>query len=101
MSWQWVAGSGTDSAPFFRVFNPTSQSKRFDPGGGYIRKYVPELAALPDRFIHAPHEAPAEALAEAKVTLGRTYPHPVVDLAEGRERALAAFRQTHDKKQEA
>ena len=101
MSWQWVAGSGTDSAPFFRVFNPVSQSRRFDPAGGYIRRYVPELAALPDRFIHAPHEAPADVLEQAGVTPGRSYPHPVVDLAEGRDRALAAFRQTHAKKQEA
>ncbi len=101
MSWQWVAGSGTDSAPFFRVFNPVSQSRRFDPAGAYIRAWVPELARLPDRHIHAPNEAPADVLGQAEVTLGRTYPRPVVDLAEGRDRALDAFRRTRAARQDA
>ena len=91
-SWQWVAGCGTDSQPFFRVFNPVTQGERFDPQGVYVRRWVPELAALPDRWIHAPWTAPADVLDGAGVTLGKTYPRPVVGLEEGRDRALAAFR---------
>jgi deoxyribodipyrimidine photo-lyase len=92
-SWQWVAGSGTDSQPFFRIFNPVTQSKKFDPAGVYIRRWVPELAKLPNRLLHAPWEAPAAELAKAGVSLGKTYPRPVVALEEGRDRALAAFRE--------
>lgn len=89
--WQWVAGSGADAAPYFRVFNPVSQGKRYDPQGAYVRRWVPELEALPPKYLHAPWTAPAEVLAEAGVTLGETYPHPIVDHAEARERALAAY----------
>jgi deoxyribodipyrimidine photo-lyase len=91
-SWQWVAGCGTDSQPFFRVFNPVTQSEKFDGNGAYIRRWVPELAALPDRWIHAPWTAPAAVLAKAAITIGKDYPHPVVPLEQGRDRALAAFR---------
>ena len=91
-SWQWVAGSGTDSQPFFRVFNPVLQGKKFDPDGAYVRRWVPELAGLPDRYLHAPWDAPAAVLAEARVFLGRDYPNPVVELTAGRDRALAAFK---------
>ena len=92
MSWQWIAGCGIDSQPFFRVFNPVSQGERFDPDGVYVRKWVPELANLPDKYVHAPWEAPAEVLAGAGVTLGGTYPRPLVDLPAARQRALDAYR---------
>ena len=82
-SWQWIAGCGTDAQPFFRIFNPLTQSRKFDPRGNYIRRWVPELAALPDRFLHAPWEA-------SDIPAG--YPRPVVALDAGRDRALAAFR---------
>ncbi len=90
-SWQWVAGTGTDSQPFFRIFNPVTQGERFDPEGAYVRRWVPELAGVPSRHIHAPWDAPGEALAGVK--LGRDYPSPIVALTEGRDRALAAFRE--------
>jgi deoxyribodipyrimidine photo-lyase len=90
-SWQWVAGSGADAAPYFRVFNPITQSRKFDAEAAYVRRYVPELARLDDTNIHAPWEAPSDALRRAGVTLGKTYPKPVVDHAAARERALAAY----------
>lgn len=91
-SWQWIAGCGADAAPYFRVFNPVTQSKRFDPQGAYIRRYVPELAKLPDKYLHDPAAAPTEILSAAGVTLGTHYPYPIVDLQHSRERALAAFK---------
>jgi deoxyribodipyrimidine photo-lyase len=91
-SWQWVAGCGADAAPFFRVFNPVLQGRKFDPGGAYVRTFAPELAGLDAAHVHAPWEAPADVLARAGVTLGRDYPRPLVDLSEGRVRALAAFK---------
>lgn len=91
-SWQWVAGSGADAAPYFRIFNPVLQGKRFDPDGVYVRRYVPEIAELPDRYLHAPWEAPADVLDAAGIVLGETYPRPLVDLGESRERALDAFK---------
>jgi deoxyribodipyrimidine photo-lyase len=90
--WQWVTGSGIDSQPFFRVFNPVTQSEKFDAGGSYVRRFVPELAALPDRYVHAPWTAPPLILESAGIRLGRTYPDPLVDLATARSRALAAYR---------
>lgn len=90
-SWQWVAGCGADAAPFFRIFNPVLQGEKFDPAGSYVRKFVPELAALADRWLHRPWQAPPPALAQAGVRLGETYPRPIVDLAASRSRALAAF----------
>jgi deoxyribodipyrimidine photo-lyase len=81
-NWQWVAGCGADAAPFFRIFNPVLQGEKFDPRGDYVRRFVPELAALPDKFIHKPWAAPQPPA---------NYPAPIVDLAAGRARALAAF----------
>ena len=91
-SWQWIAGCGTDNSPFFRVFNPVTQGEKFDPAAAYVRRWVPEVAKLPDAAIHAPWEAAPEVLAAAGVELGRSYPRPLVGLSEGRDRALAAFR---------
>jgi deoxyribodipyrimidine photo-lyase len=91
-SWQWVAGSGTDAAPYFRIFNPVLQGQKFDASGDHVRKWVPELAKLPAPDIHAPWEAPALTLAEAGVVLGRTYPNPIVAHGAARARALAAFK---------
>jgi deoxyribodipyrimidine photo-lyase len=90
-NWQWVAGTGPDAAPYFRVFNPVTQARRFDPGGGYVRRWVPELADVDTRWIHAPWEADPADLAAAGVRLGDTYPAPLVDHAAARERTLAAY----------
>ena len=90
-SWQWVAGSGADAAPYFRVFNPVLQSTKFDPSGDYVRRHVPELAGLPDAWIHRPWEAPPQILQAARLSLPRDYPLPVVDHGKARDRALAAF----------
>jgi deoxyribodipyrimidine photo-lyase len=90
-SWQWVAGCGADAAPYFRVFNPITQGEKFDPTGAYVRQWVPELAGLPDQYIHKPWDAPPLILAGARVKLGITYPAPMVDHAAARQRALAAY----------
>ena len=80
-NWQWVAGCGADAAPYFRIFNPVLQGRKFDPEGRYVRLHVPELKHLPDKFIHAPWEADDEILTAAKVELGKNYPHPIIGLA--------------------
>ncbi len=90
-SWQWVTGSGADAAPYFRIFNPITQGRKFDPDGAYVRRWCPELARLPAAAIHAPFEAPAEILAASSVTLGTTYPHPIVEHARARKAALAGY----------
>jgi deoxyribodipyrimidine photo-lyase len=90
LGWQWIMGSGVDSSPFNRIFAPVGQSAKFD-AAGYIRQWVPELAKLPDDAIHAPWEATPMTLAAADVRLGETYPHPIVDHAAARARALAAY----------
>jgi len=90
-SWQWVAGSGTDAAPYFRIFNPVTQAAKFDPDGTYTRKFIPELARLPLRHLHTPWLAPADVLHDAGITLGSTYPEPVIDLTYSRSRALEAY----------
>jgi deoxyribodipyrimidine photo-lyase len=90
-SWQWVAGSGADASPYFRIFNPVTQGETHDPHGAYVRRWVPELAGLSDRDIHQPWKASEMALREAGVRIDETYPAPLVDLAFGRQRALDAF----------
>lgn len=95
-SWQWVAGSGADAAPYFRIFNPVLQSQKFDAEGEYLRQYCPELAQLPSRYIHAPWEAPAQILKDANVHLGDNYPKPLVDLKASRQAALDAFKYTKE-----
>jgi len=90
-SWQWVAGSGADAAPYFRIFNPVLQGEKFDAAGDYVRRYVPELARLPAAWIHKPWDTPPDVLMQAGLRLGRDYPRPVIDHAAGRQRALAAF----------
>ena len=91
-SWQWVAGSGADAAPYFRVIKPTSQREKFDPDGAYVRRWVPQLAKLPDDLIHRPAEAEPMTLRSAGLSIPRDYPAPMVDHAEARECALAAFK---------
>ena len=95
-SWQWVAGCGADAAPYFRIFNPVTQGEKFDPDGDYTRHYVPEIAALPNKYLFQPWKAPEEVLKAAKITLGETYAKPIVDLKESRERALSTLQQLKD-----
>jgi deoxyribodipyrimidine photo-lyase len=95
-SWQWVAGSGADAAPYFRIFNPVTQSTKFDPEGSYIRKYVPELNGLSNKAIHDPSSAAASELEKAGVILGEHYPRAIVDLKESRVRALDAYKALRD-----
>jgi deoxyribodipyrimidine photo-lyase len=93
-SWQWVAGSGIDSQPYFRVFNPVTQGEKFDPAGAYVRRFVPEIATLPDQYLHAPWLAPPLVLTGAGIRIGQDYPAPLVDLAVGRQRALDVYTRT-------
>ncbi len=93
LGWQWSAGCGADAAPYFRIFAPVLQGGKFDAEGDYVRRWVPELARLPSKFIHAPWTAPATVRAQAEVVLGGNYPHPIVDHAHARAEALAAFKQ--------
>ena len=91
-SWQWVAGCGADAAPYFRIFNPITQGKKFDPEGVYIRRFVPELSKLSNTYLFSPWEAPESVLRSANIVLGKQYPEPIVDIKHSRERALAAFK---------
>ncbi len=92
--WQWTAGTGTDAAPYFRIFNPVSQGRRFDPDGTYVRRWVPELAGMPDAHVHEPWMAPGHVQAAAGCVIGRDYPAPIVDHAAARQRTLAAYAAT-------
>ncbi|MFZ0826032.1 MAG: deoxyribodipyrimidine photo-lyase [Verrucomicrobiia bacterium] len=91
LGWQWTAGCGADAAPYFRIFNPVSQGEKFDPGGDYVRRWCPELARLPDKWLHRPWEAPVEILDRAGLRLGRDYPEPMVSHASARKVALEAL----------
>ena len=95
--WQWSAGCGADAAPYFRIFNPVLQGRKFDPGGKYVRRWIPELAALPDRWLHEPFEAPSGTLQQAGIKLGETYPKPIVNHDEARDRALEAYAFTRNR----
>ncbi len=89
--WQWVAGTGTDAAPYFRIFNPVSQSRKHDPDGEYVRRWVPELRNVPKAFIHEPWRMPEEVQEEADCIIGRDYPEPLIDHAEARKQTLDAY----------
>ncbi|MEO7598076.1 MAG: deoxyribodipyrimidine photo-lyase [Opitutus sp.] len=93
LGWQWIAGCGADASPYFRVFAPVLQGRKFDVHGEYVRKWVPEIGSLPNEFIHAPWEAPPEVLSAAGVVLGKTYPGPIVDHVTARNEAIAAFKE--------
>ena len=90
-NWQWVAGSGADASPYFRIFNPVTQGQKFDADGRYVRRWVPELRGVPDRWLHAPWTSPPEILRDARVRLGADYPRPIVDHDLARKRALEAL----------
>ena len=90
-SWQWIAGCGADAAPYFRIFNPITQGLKFDIDGEYVRKYVPELSKLPNKYLFNPWEASQEILDKANIELGKNYPKPIVDLKTSRQEALSAF----------
>lgn len=91
-SWQWVSGCGSDAAPYFRIFNPVIQGQKFDSEGEYIRKYVPEISSLPNKYLSSPWDAPKYVLKDANIILGQTYPKPIVDLKRSRDAALVAFK---------
>ena len=90
-NWQWVAGCGADAAPYFRIFSPMAQGTRFDPDGRYVRRWVPEIARLPDKWLHAPWTAPPMVLEASGLRLDRDYPAPIVDHEFARARALEAY----------
>jgi deoxyribodipyrimidine photo-lyase len=91
MGWQWTAGCGADAAPYFRIFNPVVQGEKFDSDGAYIRRWVPELAGLDNRYLHKPWTADPEILADAGISLGKSYPEPLVELQQSRREALTAW----------
>jgi deoxyribodipyrimidine photo-lyase len=92
--WQWTAGTGMDAAPYFRIFNPILQGKKYDPNGDYVRRWVPELAGVPTKYAHTPWMMPPELQGQINCIIGRDYPLPIVYHGFARERALAAYKQT-------
>ena len=100
-SWQWVAGSGADASPYFRIFNPILQGQKFDPDGVYVRRWCPELSQLDLKYLHSPFDAPDAVLKQAGITLGKTYPKPLVDHAAARSAALDGYKAVKDAKFEA
>ncbi|MFN8391425.1 MAG: deoxyribodipyrimidine photo-lyase [Bdellovibrionota bacterium] len=98
LGWQWTAGCGADAAPYFRVFNPTAQGEKFDADGSYVKKWCPELAKLPAKFVHAPWTASGIVLADAGVKLDKTYPGPIVNHQDAREAALDAYDELTNRK---
>jgi deoxyribodipyrimidine photo-lyase len=92
-SWQWVAGSGADASPFFRIFNPVLQGEKFDKDGLYVRTYCPEIKNLPNQYLHKPWETPDQLLLECGIELGKNYPRPLVNLKKSRADALDKYRQ--------
>ena len=94
--WQWTAGVGTDAAPYFRIFNPLLQGKKFDPEGAYVRRWVPELDRVPARFIHSPWQMPLETQISTGCRIGADYPAPILDTAQTRQRTLAAYRRSRE-----
>lgn len=91
VNWQWIAGCGTDAAPYLRIFNPVTQGQKFDPDGNYVRRFIPEIALLPDQYLFSPWETPEQTLKEAGIEPGITYPEPIVDFKKSRDAALAAL----------
>jgi deoxyribodipyrimidine photo-lyase len=91
-SWQWIAGSGADAAPYFRIFNPVTQGEKFDPEGTYTRKFVPELDKMPNEYLFKPWQAPERILKKCKIIIGEDYPNPIVNLEESRKAALSAYK---------
>ncbi len=95
-SWQWVAGSGADASPYFRIFNPFTQGEKFDPEGEYVKRWVPELAKMPKKYIHRPWDAPTDVLVRAGVKLGGNYPKPIVEHKAAREEALGRYKASRE-----
>ena len=89
--WQWTAGVGTDAAPYFRIFNPVTQGQKHDPLGGYVRRYVPELARVPDAYVHQPWLMPLDVQSASGCWIEKDYPAPVVDHAAARVKAMALY----------
>jgi deoxyribodipyrimidine photo-lyase len=89
--WQWTAGTGTDAAPYFRIFNPVLQGKKFDPNGDYVRHWLPVLDRVPKKYVHEPWKMPYEIQRQTKCAIGRDYPYPIVDHAVARRETLDAY----------
>ena len=92
--WQWTAGTGTDAAPYFRIFNPILQSKKFDPQGRFIHKWIPELSQMPLKYIHTPWELPADDQKKIGCIIGKDYPAPIIEHSFARQRTLEAYKLT-------